>query len=194
MNQAELWRRLFCAALTPLLHVQHFFSGSWIVKEYTTFVYDPWLDMRFEWNWWKWYYLPSFPLIQQLPNAKSQVFRGMNVIKQWNNLNVSHLSFTFFRSPGAEATFSQQPQDLVVVAGQPVTLPCTIPGYRGVVLWIKDGLALGVGRDLSGRKQPSFPHHSHPFLQKLHSAIILSKAVCHHVKIQPDISLHQQVS
>lgn len=49
--------------------------------------------------------------------------------------------------------FSQQPQDLVVVAGQPVTLPCTIPGYHGVVLWIKDGLALGVGRDLSGKKE-----------------------------------------
>lgn len=49
--------------------------------------------------------------------------------------------------------FSQQPQDLVVVAGQPVTLPCTIPGYHGVVLWIKDGLALGVGRDLSGMEQ-----------------------------------------
>lgn len=48
--------------------------------------------------------------------------------------------------------FSQQPQDLVVVAGQPVTLPCTIPGYHGVVLWIKDGLALGVGRDLSGEE------------------------------------------
>lgn len=48
--------------------------------------------------------------------------------------------------------FSQQPQDLVVVAGQPVTLPCSIPGYHGVVLWIKNGLALGVGRDLSGRK------------------------------------------
>ena len=48
--------------------------------------------------------------------------------------------------------FSQQPQDLVVVAGQPVTLPCSIPGYHGIVLWIKDGLALGVGRDLSGSK------------------------------------------
>lgn len=47
--------------------------------------------------------------------------------------------------------FSQQPQDLVVVAGQPVTLPCSIPGYHGVVLWIKNGLALGVGRDLSGK-------------------------------------------
>ncbi|TSK38368.1 Kin of IRRE-like protein 3 [Bagarius yarrelli] len=51
---------------------------------------------------------------------------------------------------GALAMFSQQPQDLVVVAGQPVTLPCSIPGYHGVVLWIKDGLALGVGRDLAG--------------------------------------------
>ncbi|XP_061638373.1 kin of IRRE-like protein 3 isoform X4 [Phyllopteryx taeniolatus] len=51
---------------------------------------------------------------------------------------------------GVESMFSQQPQDLVVVAGQPVTLPCSIPGYHGVVLWIKDGLALGVGRDLSG--------------------------------------------
>lgn len=46
--------------------------------------------------------------------------------------------------------FAQQPQDLVVVAGQPVTLPCSIPGYHGVVLWIKDGLALGVGRELIG--------------------------------------------
>lgn len=54
---------------------------------------------------------------------------------------------------GVETMFSQQPQDLVVVAGQPVTLPCTIPGYHGVVLWIKDGLALGVGRDLSGKKR-----------------------------------------
>ncbi|XP_037124224.1 kin of IRRE-like protein 3 isoform X5 [Syngnathus acus] len=51
---------------------------------------------------------------------------------------------------GGESMFSQQPQDLVVVAGQPVTLPCSIPGYHGIVLWIKDGLALGVGRDLSG--------------------------------------------
>ncbi|XP_021323600.1 kin of IRRE-like protein 3 isoform X10 [Danio rerio] len=51
---------------------------------------------------------------------------------------------------GVNAVFSQQPQDLVVVAGQPVTLPCSIPGYHGVVLWLRDGLALGVGRDLSG--------------------------------------------
>ncbi|XP_042599392.1 kin of IRRE-like protein 3 isoform X9 [Cyprinus carpio] len=51
---------------------------------------------------------------------------------------------------GVNARFAQQPQDLVVVAGQPVTLPCSIPGYHGVVLWIKDGLALGVGRELIG--------------------------------------------
>uniref|UniRef100_A0A3P9NBB5 Kirre like nephrin family adhesion molecule 3 n=1 Tax=Poecilia reticulata TaxID=8081 RepID=A0A3P9NBB5_POERE len=61
----------------------------------------------------------------------------------------SNLSLLFF-CQGVEAMFSQQPEDLVVVAGQPVTLPCTIPGYHGIVLWIKDGLALGVGRDLSG--------------------------------------------
>ncbi|KPP64087.1 hypothetical protein Z043_117605 [Scleropages formosus] len=48
------------------------------------------------------------------------------------------------------AVFTQQPHDLVVVAGQPVTLPCSIPGYHGIVLWVKDGLALGVNRDLSG--------------------------------------------
>lgn len=71
--------------------------------------------------------------------------------------------------------FSQQPQDLVVVAGQPVTLPCTIPGYHGVVLWIKDGLALGVGRDLSGKKErrlpplPSQPPSpsTHPYTERL---------------------------
>ncbi|XP_028839422.1 kin of IRRE-like protein 3 isoform X2 [Denticeps clupeoides] len=51
---------------------------------------------------------------------------------------------------GACAVFTQQPHDLVVVAGQPVTLPCSIPGYHGIVLWVKDGLALGVNRDVSG--------------------------------------------
>uniref|UniRef100_A0AAR2KK93 Ig-like domain-containing protein n=1 Tax=Pygocentrus nattereri TaxID=42514 RepID=A0AAR2KK93_PYGNA len=67
----------------------------------------------------------------------------------WPNKFVSecYCGLTKFR---VLAMFSQQPQDLVVVAGQPVTLPCSIPGYHGVVLWIKDGLALGVGRDLSG--------------------------------------------
>ncbi|XP_036600171.1 kin of IRRE-like protein 3 [Trichosurus vulpecula] len=50
---------------------------------------------------------------------------------------------------GQVYSFSQQPQDQVVVSGQPVTLLCAIPEYDGFVLWIKDGLALGVGRDLS---------------------------------------------
>ncbi|XP_032084653.1 kin of IRRE-like protein 3 [Thamnophis elegans] len=59
-------------------------------------------------------------------------------------------SFCFFSfSPGSASSFSQQPQDQVVIAGQPVTLLCAIPEYNGIVLWIKDGLALGVGRDLS---------------------------------------------
>ncbi|XP_051971823.1 kin of IRRE-like protein 3 [Xyrauchen texanus] len=51
---------------------------------------------------------------------------------------------------GTCVVFVQQPHDLVVVAGQPVTLPCSITGYHGMVLWVKDGLALGVNRDLSG--------------------------------------------
>ncbi|KAL0994582.1 hypothetical protein UPYG_G00124370, partial [Umbra pygmaea] len=51
---------------------------------------------------------------------------------------------------GSSAVFTQQPTDLVVVAGQPVTLPCSITGYHGMVLWLRDGMALGVNRDLSG--------------------------------------------
>uniref|UniRef100_A0A8C5BJT2 Kirre like nephrin family adhesion molecule 3a n=1 Tax=Gadus morhua TaxID=8049 RepID=A0A8C5BJT2_GADMO len=50
----------------------------------------------------------------------------------------------------AGPVFTQQPTDLVVVAGQPVTLPCSIPGYHGMVLWLRDGMALGVNRDVSG--------------------------------------------
>uniref|UniRef100_A0A8C1WQK9 Kirre like nephrin family adhesion molecule 3a n=2 Tax=Cyprinus carpio TaxID=7962 RepID=A0A8C1WQK9_CYPCA len=50
----------------------------------------------------------------------------------------------------SSVVFIQQPHDLVVVAGQPVTLPCSITGYHGTVLWVKDGLALGVNRDMSG--------------------------------------------
>lgn len=38
----------------------------------------------------------------------------------------------------------------MVVAGQSVTLPCVIVGYRGMVQWTKDGLALGGERDLPG--------------------------------------------
>ncbi|XP_011908738.1 PREDICTED: kin of IRRE-like protein 3 isoform X3 [Cercocebus atys] len=54
---------------------------------------------------------------------------------------------------GQVYSFSQQPQDQVVVSGQPVTLLCAIPEYKKKILWIKDGLALGVGRDLSSYPQ-----------------------------------------
>ncbi|XP_066507537.1 kin of IRRE-like protein 3 [Hoplias malabaricus] len=56
----------------------------------------------------------------------------------------------WFLGFGACAMLVQQPHDVVVVAGQSVTLPCAITGYHGMVLWVKDGLALGVNRDLSG--------------------------------------------
>lgn len=81
----------------------------------------------------------------------SSAFHLLLALKLQTNVSYS-IFFFFFSFKGVETMFSQQPQDLVVVAGQPVTLPCTIPGYHGVVLWIKDGLALGVGRDLSGKK------------------------------------------
>ncbi|KAM4652881.1 kin of IRRE-like protein 2 [Discoglossus pictus] len=48
------------------------------------------------------------------------------------------------------AHFSQQPSDQVIVAGKSVTLPCVVIGYRGVVQWTMDGLALGAERDLPG--------------------------------------------
>ncbi|XP_041081614.1 kin of IRRE-like protein 1 [Polyodon spathula] len=51
---------------------------------------------------------------------------------------------------GRAAYFSQEPQDQMVVSGQSVTLPCVIVGYRGMVQWTKDGLALGGERDLPG--------------------------------------------
>ncbi|XP_041427232.1 kin of IRRE-like protein 3 isoform X3 [Xenopus laevis] len=56
----------------------------------------------------------------------------------------------FRKMSEGQSSFTQQPQDQVVVAGQPVSLLCAIPGYHGLLLWIKDGLAIGVGRDLSG--------------------------------------------
>ncbi|XP_026535208.1 kin of IRRE-like protein 1, partial [Notechis scutatus] len=48
------------------------------------------------------------------------------------------------------AYFFQQPMDQVIVSGQSVTLACVIMGYRGMVQWTKDGLALGGERDLPG--------------------------------------------
>uniref|UniRef100_A0A8C2YXG4 Kirre like nephrin family adhesion molecule 3, like n=1 Tax=Cyclopterus lumpus TaxID=8103 RepID=A0A8C2YXG4_CYCLU len=55
-----------------------------------------------------------------------------------------------FYTASKAAYFSQQPQNQVVVTGQSVTLPCVIVGYRGMVQWTKDGLALGGERDLPG--------------------------------------------
>ncbi|KAL8220206.1 UNVERIFIED_CONTAM: hypothetical protein K2H54_040674 [Gekko kuhli] len=48
------------------------------------------------------------------------------------------------------AYFFQQPMDQVIVSGQSVTLACVVMGYRGMVQWTKDGLALGGERDLPG--------------------------------------------
>ena len=62
-----------------------------------------------------------------------------------------HCGFSPVSSAATQAAyFSQQPQDQVVVSGQSVTLPCVIVGYRGMVQWTKDGLALGGERDLPG--------------------------------------------
>ncbi|TRY84678.1 hypothetical protein DNTS_016294 [Danionella cerebrum] len=67
---------------------------------------------------------------------------------------------------GGCVVFIQQPHDLVVVAGQPVTLPCTITGYHGMVLWVKDGLALGVNRDLSGTHLSQGHHTEETFVSR----------------------------
>lgn len=164
------------AALTPLTRVQYLVSASWIVKECATFVYYALGFFQHEfWQevWVKlvemgiWCTSLHFPFIQHSRRwtqvfVKPRLFPALIlnflcplllILLKWrNDLNGSDLTFLFFFcSKGAQSSFSQQPQDLVVVAGQPVTLPCSIPTYHGVVLWIKDGLALGVGRDLSGK-------------------------------------------
>lgn len=71
------------------------------------------------------------------------------------------IHFPVFALAGSSAVFTQQPTDLVVVAGQPVTLPCSIPGYHGMVLWLRDGMALGVNRDLSGNVYFTETIHKH---------------------------------
>lgn len=73
------------------------------------------------------------------------------------------------------AYFSQQPQDQMVVSGQSVTLPCVIVGYRGMVQWTKDGLALGGERDLPG-VTCFLSHFCHPLSLCLSNA--LSVFVC----------------
>ncbi|XP_053501830.1 kin of IRRE-like protein 3 [Ictalurus furcatus] len=75
---------------------------------------------------------------------------GTGVVIDVTDTTVLQLFFSSFSVSGSCAVFIQQPHDVVVVAGQPVTLPCAITGYHGMVLWVKDGLALGVNRDMSG--------------------------------------------
>lgn len=71
--------------------------------------------------------------------------------KRCNIHTVGFFLLLFFLPAATQAAyFSQQPQDQVVVSGQSVTLPCVIVGYRGMVQWTKDGLALGGERDLPG--------------------------------------------
>ncbi|XP_053124740.1 kin of IRRE-like protein 2 isoform X2 [Hemicordylus capensis] len=60
------------------------------------------------------------------------------------------VSLSYFAEPGLAAYFFQQPMDQVIVSGQSVTLACVVMGYRGMVQWTKDGLALGGERDLPG--------------------------------------------
>ncbi|XP_055516866.1 kin of IRRE-like protein 3 isoform X1 [Leucoraja erinacea] len=60
-----------------------------------------------------------------------------------------------FHRWGHASSFTLQPEDRVVVAGHPVTLSCAVAGYRGIVLWTKDGLGLGVEKQL-----PGFPRYS----------------------------------
>ncbi|XP_067399074.1 kin of IRRE-like protein 2 [Emydura macquarii macquarii] len=60
------------------------------------------------------------------------------------------LALSCLAHTGCGAYFFQQPMDQVIVAGQSVTLACVVVGYRGMVQWTKDGLALGGERDLPG--------------------------------------------
>ncbi|XP_048357156.1 kin of IRRE-like protein 2 isoform X5 [Sphaerodactylus townsendi] len=60
------------------------------------------------------------------------------------------VALSYFAPTGLAAYFFQQPMDQVIVSGQSVTLACVVMGYRGMVQWTKDGLALGGERDLPG--------------------------------------------
>lgn len=65
----------------------------------------------------------------------------------------------------------------MVVAGQSVTLPCVIVGYRGMVQWTKDGLALGGERDLPGIITDLFFHPA-PFLFSTALSVFNAPSVC----------------
>ncbi|KAM8927868.1 kin of IRRE-like protein 2 [Pelodytes ibericus] len=107
-------------------------------------------------------YLPLTPKIRQWSSSRScrkSNFGGQRSKSgkfHWfprNDIVISALCFLMMgplvgRSYGAH--FSQQPSDQVIVAGKSITLPCVVIGYRGVVQWTMDGLALGAERDLPG--------------------------------------------
>uniref|UniRef100_A0A8C5JFA7 Ig-like domain-containing protein n=1 Tax=Junco hyemalis TaxID=40217 RepID=A0A8C5JFA7_JUNHY len=83
-----------------------------------------------------------------LPAGKTGISSGIN-LPSCAGSTMPRCPVPLCSRAGQASSFTQQPQDQVVIAGQPVTLLCAIPEYNGIVLWIKDGLALGVGRDLS---------------------------------------------
>lgn len=49
--------------------------------------------------------------------------------------------------------FSQEPADQSVVLGERVVLSCVVFNYSGIVQWTKDGLALGIGEGLRGKRK-----------------------------------------
>lgn len=75
----------------------------------------------------------------------------------------------------------------MVVSGQSVTLPCVIVGYRGMVQWTKDGLALGGERDLPG--MTVFSHISARFSLSLPPLSCSLFLVCSQCQVSLKISL-----
>ena len=46
--------------------------------------------------------------------------------------------------------FTEEPEDISVIEGKSVTLPCTVTNKAGVLQWTKDDFGLGTSRDLDG--------------------------------------------
>jgi hypothetical protein len=51
---------------------------------------------------------------------------------------------------GEQQYFIKEPEDITVIAGQKVVLPCKVEFKQGLLQWTKDGFGLGVNRDLPG--------------------------------------------
>lgn len=101
------------------------------------------------------------------------------------------LSFSVLLPAATQAAyFSQQPQDQVVVSGHSVTLPCVIVGYRGMVQWTKDGLALGGERDLPGAITSLYFNHP-PSLNLLSAvSLVLLQSMPGLIRNRPPLSNH----